>query len=327
MRYLIFALTSLFLAGLANGQVDRRVQAVWPDMDWSNATVPLDEIMSGGVPRDGIPPVYNPRFETAAASGIPLSEPVVAVEIDGVARAYPLRYMTAHEIVNDQLGGVPVAVTYCPLCNSAIVFDRRQGGETRTFGVSGLLRKSDLIMWDHESESLWQQFQGQAIAGPLAGAELSVFPSRITSLQDFAERHPEGRLLAPPSNDYPYGRNPYVGYDKLNSKPFLYRGDLPRGVAPMQRVVVADETAWSLADIAEAGQIVEGDLRLTVVGEHNSALDSSRISSAEPVASVTVERLGEDGEWHNAVHEVTFAFVFHAFHPNGTWRFGPNASQ
>jgi len=298
-----------------------RVVQVWPDVDWSTAIVPLNEIISGGVPRDGIPPVYNPRFVPAARADIPASEPVIGLEYEGVARAYPLRYLTSHEIVNDIVAGAPLAITYCPLCNTAMAFDRRLDGRVLTLGVSGLLRHSDLIMWDHETESLWQQFEGRAIAGPLAGASLRRVPIRLEAFSEFIGRNPGGEVLAPPRANFAYGRNPYVGYDELNRRPFLYRGDLPDGMAPMLRVVVVDEKAWSLADIAEAGQIVHGDLRLTVTHEQNSALDHARIAQGRSVAGVVVERRGADGQWRDTPHEVTFAFVFHAFHPDGEWMF------
>jgi len=317
----VLALTAVFTVPALAQTPDRRVMQVWPDVDWSTSLVPLDEIISGGVPRDGIPPVYDPRFLPASRTDLPGTEPVIGLEYNGVARAYPLRYMTSHEIVNDVIGGVPLAVTYCPLCNTAMVFDRRVDGRILTMGVSGLLRHSDLIMWDHESESLWQQFEGRAIVGPMAGAELRRIPSRMESYSEFLRRHPNGQVLAPPRANISYGRNPYVGYDELHRRPFLYRGDLPRGIAPMLRVVVVEEKAWSLADIAEAGQIVHGDLRMTVTHEQNSALDASRIAMGRSVAGVVVERRGPDGEWRDEPHEVTFAFVFHAFHPDGEWMF------
>ena len=320
LRTVIASLLALAVMSAAAAQVSPRVERAWPDMDWSTAVVPVEEILSGGVGRDGIPPVYDPRYESLDAADIPASEPVIGLEIGGEARAFPLRYMTAHEIVDDVIAGVPVAVTYCPLCNTAMVFDRRVDGQTHTFGVSGLLRKSDLIMWDHETESLWQQFEGRAIAGPMAGAVLERLPSRLESFEQFARRHPDGRVLAPPRRGQRYGRNPYVGYDALYREPFLYRGDMPDGVPPMLRVVVVGERAWSLADVAEAGEIIDDGVRLRATHEQNSALDEARISRGRSVAGVVVEQRA-DGQWRDIPHEVTFAFVFHAFHPDGDWRF------
>lgn len=318
----LLALSILLSAGLATqaiAQVSPRVAQAWPDIDFSEALVDPSEIISGGVGRDGIPPVYNPAFESQSeASWLTASEPVISVELNGVARTYPLQIMTLHEIVNDRIGDVPIAVTYCPLCNAAIVFDRRLGGQTLTLGVSGLLRHSDLIMWDHETESLWQQFEGRAIAGDQAGAELVRIPSRLESYAEFQARHPDGEVLSRPRPNYPYGRNPYVGYDELWQQPFLYRGDMPDGIPPMLRVVVVDDQAWNLALVAEAGEVISGDIRLTRQAEQNSALDAAAISRGRLVTGVQVEARDENGDWQLRPYDVTFAFVFHAFHPEGT---------
>ena len=139
--------------------------------DFSRHTVPYSEIMSGGVPRDGIPPLDNPSFVTQdeADDYVEDQEPVVVFEANGEAKAYPLQILTWHEIVNDEVGGLPVSVTYCPLCNSAVAFDRRLDGVVYDFGTSGNLRNSDLVMWDRQTESWWQQLTGEAIVGELAG--------------------------------------------------------------------------------------------------------------------------------------------------------------
>jgi hypothetical protein len=139
----------------------RAITADW-NTNWHRHTVDYAEIISGGPPRDGIPSIDAPLFSTPAdaAEWLAGNEPVIAVALAGVARAYPLQILTWHEIVNDTLGGVPVLVTFCPLCNSALVFDRRLDGEVYEFGTSGLLRHSDLIMYDRTSESLWQQLTG-----------------------------------------------------------------------------------------------------------------------------------------------------------------------
>lgn len=312
-------LLSAGIAAQAMAQASSRVARAWPDIDFSEALVDPGEIISGGVGRDGIPPVYDPAFEPqAGVTWLEASEPVISLEVEGVARAYPLQILTLHEIVNDRIGGIPVAVTYCPLCNAAIVFDRRLGGQTLTLGVSGLLRNSDLIMWDHETESLWQQFEGLAIAGDQAGAELARLPSRLESYAEFQARHPDGEVLSRPRPNFPYGRNPYVGYDELWQQPFLYRGEMPEGIPPMLRVVVVDDQAWNLALVAEAGEIISGDIRLTRQADQNSALDAAAISGGRLVTGVQVEARDENGNWQLRPYDVTFAFVFHAFRPEGT---------
>lgn len=145
----------------------------WPKTDFSKHSVDYQEIIGGGPPRDGIPSIDMPSFEPLAdVSGYRGSEPVIGLEINGDRRAYPLGILTWHEIVNDVVGGVPVAVTYCPLCNAAIVFDRRLAGAVLDFGTTGKLRHSDLIMYDRQSESWWQQFSGEAIVGARLGSVL-----------------------------------------------------------------------------------------------------------------------------------------------------------
>ena len=145
-------------------------------------------------------------------------EPVVVFEANGEAKAYPLQILTWHEIVNDEVGGLPVSVTYCPLCNSAVAFDRRLGGVVYDFGTSGNLRNSDLIMWDRQTESWWQQLTGEAIVGELAGKTLTFLPAALVSYGDFKQANPEGLVLSRETG-YPrdYGSNPYTGYDKADS--------------------------------------------------------------------------------------------------------------
>ena len=183
-------------------------------------SVPLEEIMAGGPPRDGITPIDTPRFVAVDASPEYMQDddPVLALEIDGDVRAYPLAILTQHEIVNDEVGGVPVTVTYCPLCNSAIVFDRRVDGRVLDFGTSGMVRHSDLVMWDRQTESWWQQITGEAIVGELTGSQLEFIPAPVVSWDEFTRAYPGGMLL---TRDLGLGRNyarpPYVGYDERDS--------------------------------------------------------------------------------------------------------------
>ena len=209
------------------------------ETDFSRHTVPFDEILSGGVPRDGIPSIDNPKFTTPEAANEWLSdeEPVIAFELGGDARAYPLKILTQHEIVNDEVAGVPVAVTFCPLCNSAVVFGRTLDGVLHDFGVSGNLRKSDLIMYDRQTQTWWQQITGDAIVGELAGKTLPFFPASIISWGDFKAANPTGEVL---SRDTGFGRNydrlPYAGYDRADNPPFLFDGDLDGRLLPKERV-------------------------------------------------------------------------------------------
>ena len=173
----------------------------WPNTDFSVTSVEnWVEIMSGGPGRDGIPALIDPEFEPVGAkSGLGAREAVIALEIQGEARAYPLRYLMWHEIVNDEVGGVPVAVTFCPLCNSAVSFDRRVGAQVLTLGVTGKLRASDMVMYDRESESWWQQATGEGIVGEMTGVELASLPSWMESWESFAARNPEGLVMKTPT--------------------------------------------------------------------------------------------------------------------------------
>jgi len=167
----------------------------WSQTDFNRCTVRLDEIISGGLGKDGIPSIDNPMIIAADRAGdLTPKGPVISLSINGEARAWPLRYLIWHEIVNDELGGVPIAVTYCPLCNATLVFDRRLDGQVLDFGTTGNLRKSDLVMYDRQTESWWQQYTGTDIIGTHAGRSLTVLASRLESWQQFSLRHPGGYL-------------------------------------------------------------------------------------------------------------------------------------
>ena len=214
-------------------------QEGWTKTDFSKSRVSWQEIASGGPPKDGIPSIDEPMFKAVGEDKeLTPGDPVIALAIGGDARAYPLRILIWHEIVNDTVAGVPVTVTYCPLCNSAVVFDRRVPPHVLDFGTTGKLRNSDLVMYDRQTESWWQQFTGEAIVGALTGTQLKLLPARLEAFAEFKARHPAGQLLVPTDpKKRDYGRNPYVGYD-LSAAPFLYRGDLPKDIEPMARVVV-----------------------------------------------------------------------------------------
>lgn len=309
----------LAATGLAAAGPVERWRDAWPETDFDRHAVPFSEIRSGGPPREGIPPIEDPRFEPveAARDRIAAREPVISLEIKGDARAYPLSILIWHEIVNDTVGGTPVAVTYCPLCNTGIVFERVVDGAATTFGTTGKLRHSDLVMYDRATESWWQQYGGRAIVGEKTGDELDAVLSRMESLADFAERHPKGRVLRPPEGSRrAYGRNPYEGYD-ASSRPFLYDGSYDGPGSPLMRVVTVTgrAEAWSLALLREKRRLRAGDLELSWRPGQASALDSARIAEGRDVGSVTVMRVGEDGARHPVVHKIPFAFAFRAFNP------------
>jgi hypothetical protein len=212
----------------------------WPKTDFSKRTVELAEIASGGPPKDGIPAIDRPRFvrAPAARAWLKAKEPVIVLRIGKDVRAYPLQILMYHEIVNDTVGGVPVAVTFCPLCNASIVFERRVADRMLDFGTTGRLRFSDLVMYDRQTESWWQQFTGKGIVGHYAGTDLKKIASEIVAFEDYAAAHPTGLVLSRDTgNPRPYGRNPYAGYDRVDQPPFLFTGKKDARLPPMERVL------------------------------------------------------------------------------------------
>lgn len=290
----------------------------WPNTDFTKHSVPLNEIVSGGPPKDGIPPIDDPEFEslTEAADRIAPNEPVIGLVVNGQAKAYPLSVLMWHEIVNDVVGGVPVSVTYCPLCNSAIVFDRRVGDQILDFGTTGKLRKSDMVMWDRQTESWWQQFLGEGIVGEMTGVTLKVLPARLESFESFQMRRPDGQALRPNQPGLrAYGRNPYVQYDS-SPWPFLYHGDSPDGIPPLARVVAIGDEAWSLDLLRKRGKVKSDQLMLTWREGQASALDASDIKQGRDIGNVTVQRMGVHGPI-DVAHDVAFVFAYHGFRPDG----------
>jgi len=289
----------------------------WPRTDFTRHSIDYAEILSGGPPKDGIPAIDTPQFTAIRdATGLAPQEPVISVRIDGDARAYPLRILIWHEIVNDTIGGVPVAVTWCPLCNSAVVFDRRLDGKVFSFGTTGKLRHSDLVMYDRETESWWQQFTGRGIVGTHTDAKLTSLPLRVESVERFRASSPNGRVLLPPSTvSRPYGTNPYAGYDSAAS-PFLFRGSYDGPIPPLARVVVVGDAAWPLELLMKQRRIEVGDLLLTWEPGQASALDTPSIEAGRDIGNVVVQRRKGD-TLEDAVYDVSFAFAFRAFHPKG----------
>ena len=259
------------------------------------------EIRPGGPPPDGIPSIDEPRFEPASeVDWLTGAEAVLALEAGGEARAYPLRIMIWHELVNDVVGGVPVTVSYCPLCNSAVAYDRRLGPHVLDFGTSGRLLNSSLVMYDRQTESLWAHFTGQAIIGYLAGARLDLVPVQTVSFGAFLAAHPDGAVLSLETG-YPgyagrYGQNPYVGYDDPDSTPFLYRGPTDDRLPPMTRVLAVrgdGPTAAVPLDALRRDRVVSfeaqgRDLIALYAPGTASALDTADVSAGRDVGATGV---------------------------------------
>lgn len=288
--------------------------AAVPALDFSNARVPEEEIVSGGPPKDGIPALTDPRTLPAAQSGfLKADDRVLGLMLGGQARAYPIRILNWHELVNDTLGGRPVLVSYCPLCASGLVFDARVGGERLTFGVSGRLYNSDVLFYDRKTESLWSQLAMTAVTGEMAGTRLKPIPSETTTWQRWRRVHPETTVLSPRTGHArDYGRDPYAGYETTGRLMFPV-DPLDRRLPAKARVIGialgGEAKAYPLEVLAEvAGPGGKGSLRLLqdriggtpVTVEYDPAARSARI-------------LGPDGRMLPAVTAYWFAWA--AFHP------------
>ena len=260
------------------------------------------DLLSGGLPPDGIPSIDAPVFLDVAGNLeiLPPNEPVVALEINGDARAYPVRALIWHEIVNDTVGGVPVVVTYCPLCNSAATFDRRINGASTTFGTSGMLYHSALVMYDRATESLWTHFDGRSVIGLLTGSVLDEYSSPLLAWSDFREAYPTGSVLDWTRTGFSrdYGRNPYEGYDQPDSRPDLFRGGIDDRAAAMTRVVGIALNDESIAFPLDLLMDDSGSATPVTVGEESliifwtagqaSALDDATLAGGRDVGSVAV---------------------------------------
>ena len=273
------------------------------DTDWTRRTVEdFGEFLpglGGSDPRDLIRPIDQPSFEdvTRAAEVVGPREPGALVQLNGEARFYPLAILTRHEVVNDAFGAVPIVVSYCPLCNTAIAFDRRVDGQVLRFGVSGLLRNSDLVMWDSATTSLWQQITGEGIVGEFAGTQLETVSTAIVSFEQFSAEFPDGLVLSADSGfgRGNYGRNPYTGYSS-SPTPFLFRDEVDDRLVPLARVVgLADSDplrAYSFEDLATRRVINDtvGSTPVVVLwgGDTADALDRSSIADSAAIGTAIV---------------------------------------
>jgi hypothetical protein len=278
---------------------------------WRNQSIPagfpeplidLAEIRSGGPPPDGIPPIDEPRFlNPADVDFLQDNEPVLALEIEGEARAYPVQILTWHEIVNDTVAGVPVSVTYCPLCNSALAYDRRvtvdEADQILDFGTSGLLWNSSLVMYDRQTETLWSHFTGQGVFGQLTGIELDDFPVSTVAWSTWRDANPDGLVLSQDTGfSRSYGSNPYPGYDDVNGIPFLFQGEVDGRYTALTRILGIERNSAAvgvpLPDLQEQ-QVVVGELDGAAfvawwTAGTSSALDSRDIAEGYDVGATGV---------------------------------------
>ena len=229
--------------------------------------------------------------------------------------------MLWHEIVNDTLGGVPIVVTYCPLCNVALVFRRKVEARMLDFGTTGLLRDSNLVMYDRQTESWWQQFGGRAIVGEWSGTRLAMIPSRVESFAAFARQYPDGEVLVPSNPDMrAYGKTPYIGYDSNQTPPFLNGEVETYPLNPMDSVVVIQGAkspfAVSVNYLRVAGEINVNGVKIAWRPGMASVLDSSVVRDGRDLGEVEVEGLSPTLKG-KVIYFRTFAFAYRSFFPDG----------
>ncbi|MBV1892538.1 MAG: DUF3179 domain-containing protein [Ilumatobacteraceae bacterium] len=257
--------------------------------------VELTDLRSGGPPPDGIPSIDEPKFlDVDEVDFLKENEPVLALEVNGDVRAYPVQILTWHEIVNDTVGGIPVGVTYCPLCNSAVAYDRRIDDRVLEFGVSGLLFNSALVMFDRQTETLWSHFSGEGIVGELTGVEIETFPVATVPWGVWRDANPDGLVLGRDTGiDRPYGRNPYPGYDDVRTAPFLYEGEVDGRYTAKTRIVGVERDDQALGvplftlqeERVVAAELGATDLVFFWVPGTASALDANEVADGFDVGA------------------------------------------
>jgi thiol-disulfide isomerase/thioredoxin len=276
--------------------------------DFSKHSVPYDEILSGGPPKDGIPAIDTPQFVSVSGADewLEPQEPVILVKVGEVAKAYPIQILMWHEIVNDVVGDTPVTVTFCPLCNTGIAFERMFEGRLLDFGTTGRLRRSNLVMYDRQTETWWQQATGEAIVGQFTGRQLTFVPASMVGWEDFREAYPDGQVLSRDTGySRDYGRNPYVGYDDVSRSPFLYDGpETPGTLPPMARVVtveVGDEAVAYPFDVLQEVRVVNDTISgvpIVVMWAPGtaSALDAGSVAAGANIGAATTYSRQLDSE-------------------------------
>jgi uncharacterized protein DUF3179 len=327
-RLLTVALVALVAAGCGAGHAGTAKRCAQPPeigagfkTDFCRHLVPLLQFQAGGPGKDGIPALDHPRFAPASSiHWLASREPVIELAVGRDVRAYPLQILIWHEIVNDRIGATPVAVTFCPLCNTAIAFDRRVHGRTLSFGTTGNLRNSDLVMYDHQSESWWQQFGGEGLVGHYAGTRLRQLPAQIVAWREFERAHPHGLVLTRQTGfSRPYGQNPYAGYDDASSPPFFGAAHASdHRLLPKERVVFVERggdaavVPFSALQRRHLVRVTIGGNRLVVRWRSGvaSALDSGSIPRGRNVGAASVTEHGKP-----VVFDEPFWFAVAAFRP------------
>ena len=278
--------------------------------DLSAATIPTDEILRGGPPRDGIPSIDRPQFASAKNANFMRDDDLVlGVAIGNSARAYPIKILNWHEIVNDELEGAPLAVTFCPLCGSGVVFRAEdENGRRLQFGVSGLLYNSDVLLYDRETESLWSQLLRRGISGEYADAVLRTLPAYHTTWRDWRNLHPQTEVLTTDTGAFrDYDVDPYKGYYESAATYFPATPEAPRKFHPKEIVlgIVAGDAAKAYP-FSELEQNEKSKVRDVVNGR-------------EIIIHWNAEAQAARAEWPDKKQEGesvrAFWFAWFAFHP------------
>lgn len=307
-----FLLQGTAIGGLALGAGARpgAVQAsTLNDFDLSGALVPPEAIEQGGPPRDGIPAIDEPRFVGGSAAGLRDTDRVLGVAHGRTARAYPVRILNWHEIVNDRFGDAAVAITYCPLCGTGMAFDTRVDGADLRFGVSGLLYNSDMLMYDRATDSLWSQIMARALTGPMKGKTLLQLPLAHTSWADWRARHPGTEVLSTDTgHQRDYGRDPYEGYDAVPRLMFevAHRDDrLPPKEWVLGLRVAGEAKAYPFSLLAR---------RVDATGRLTDRIGGQRIEIRFDPAHRSAEAFDQNARPIPGV--TAFWFAWFAFHPD-----------
>jgi len=276
--------------------------------DFSRHSIPVDEIFSGGPAKDGIPALGQPKFVTvkAAKHFMKDEDRVLGVARNGRAKAYPIKILNWHEIVNDTIGSQAVVVTFCPLCGTGMVFDGKINGKNLTFGVSGLLYQSDMLLYDRKTDSLWSQIKGEAVTGPLMGARLKLLSSTQTTWSGWKKKHPDTRVLSQ-NTGYrrDYDRDPYMGYYTSSQLMFGVQ-NRNKAFHPKERVlgleIGGEFKAYPFSELAKAIEPVTDELH------------GSKIKVTFDKRSQTA--MIQDSQGKELPSVVGFWFAWFAFHPN-----------
>ncbi|WP_426416806.1 DUF3179 domain-containing protein [Aestuariirhabdus sp. LZHN29] len=280
--------------------------------DLSASTIPVNEIMYGGPPRDGIPALTDPAF-TPVKDAVYLNDDdrVIGVDRNGEQKAYPIAILNYHEIVNDAIGGERIAVTYCPLCGTGIVYEALVTGQQLEFGVSGLLYNSDVLLYDRQTESLWSQVLSRAISGPMTNQRLTLIPARHTSWKAWREQHPNTRVLSQDTGHRrDYKRSPYGDYDRSPGVYFPVANSDPR-YHTKEIVLTLDHNgmtrAWPFSELARYQQLSGNSLLQDTFGATPLTIEFNLDARSARILDVNNREIP-------SVQAFWFAWI--AFHPN-----------